>query len=93
MPVTKFAATAAAGSYVLVTKLPQYLLFSNPSYLGTFTQLFLLQLVSWAFYKVILWPHYMSPLIGLPEPAGGSFWNGQWKRISSEITGAPALDW
>lgn len=93
MPVRKFTAAAAITSYLLVTKLPQHLLFSNPSYLGTFVQLWLLQFLGWLFYKIFLWPLYLSPLIGLPEPTGNSFWNGQYSRILAERTGAPALDW
>ncbi|KAI9640865.1 hypothetical protein NHQ30_010706 [Ciborinia camelliae] len=42
---------------------------------------------------MFLYPFYFSPLRHLPSPKGGSWWNGQWNRISAEPTGEPMLDW
>lgn len=80
-------------SYALVSYKPDTLLSSQPSYLGTFVQLYLIQFIVFAVWRVILYPHYFSPLRHLPSPKGGSWWNGQWNRISGEPTGQPMLDW
>ncbi|TGO62202.1 hypothetical protein BCON_0021g00150 [Botryotinia convoluta] len=80
-------------SYALVSYKPDTLLSTQPSYLGTFVQLYLLQFIGFAIWRVILYPYYFSPLRHLPSPKGGSWWNGQWKRISGEPTGQPMLDW
>ncbi|KAI0391149.1 cytochrome P450 [Xylariaceae sp. FL0594] len=62
-------------------------------YLSTFVSGFLLQTLGWAFWIVILWPKVFSPLRSLPEPPGGSFWNGQWARIAAEPSGIPMREW
>ncbi|KAF5878704.1 putative cytochrome p450 97b3 protein [Botrytis fragariae] len=80
-------------SYALVSYKPDTLLSTQPSYLGTFVLLYLLQFIGFAIWRVILYPYYFSPLRHLPSPKGGSWWNGQWKRISGEPTGQPMLDW
>ncbi|KAG4029847.1 hypothetical protein MFRU_014g01420 [Monilinia fructicola] len=80
-------------TYALVQHKSDISLSSQPSYLGTFVQLYLLQFVLFAIWRVILYPFYFSPLRHLPSPKGGSWWNGQWKRISGEPTGQPMLDW
>jgi hypothetical protein len=47
----------------------------------------------WAFWAVVLYPHYFSPLRQLPSPTGGSFLNGQWKKISAQPSGVPMIEW
>ncbi|KAH8815210.1 cytochrome P450 monooxygenase-like protein [Xylogone sp. PMI_703] len=93
LPFKAITALAAVSSYVLVAHKPDVLLFSKPSYIGTFLQLWTVQLLGYAFWKVILWPKIFSPLRGLPEPTGNSWWNGQYARISAEPTGVPMTDW
>ena len=60
---------------------------------GIFTKACLVQFTGWVVYSVLLYPHFLSPLIGLPEPEGSHWLNGQFKRISKEKTGMPMLDW
>jgi hypothetical protein len=93
LPYKSMAALSAVSSYTLVAYHPNLLLFSRPSYLGTFLQLWLLQFAIWAFYKVILYPKYLSPLRHLPAPSGDSWWNGQYRRITKEPSGQPMIEW
>ena len=86
-------ALSAAGAYFLVAHVPNVLLFSNPSYFGTFVQLFILQFAAWVLYEVILYPKYLSPLRHLPAPTGDSWWNGQFGRIKKEASGKPMREW
>jgi len=44
-------------------------------------------------YSVFVYPKFLSPLIGLPEPAGGSWWNGHFGTIIKEPSGAPQRRW
>lgn len=60
---------------------------------GVFVQACLVQVAGWVVYSVLLYPHFLSPLIGLPEPEGNHWLMGQFKRISKETTGMPMLDW
>lgn len=93
LPYQSMTALSVVGSYTLISYRPNYLLTSHPSYFGTFTLLWFLQFVGWAFYKVILYPHYLSPLRHLPGPDDNSWWNGQYARISKEPSGRPMIDW
>jgi hypothetical protein len=61
-------AIAATTSYTLIHFKPEVLLVSEPTFLGTFAQLWLLGFLAWAFWKVILYPKYLSPLKHLPSP-------------------------
>lgn len=93
LPYKPFTAVSAVGAYTLVSHFPKALLFSGPTYLGTFVQLWILQLVAWAFYKVILYPKFLSSLRHLPAPTGNSWWNGQFAKISKEASGKPMREW
>lgn len=84
---------SAVLSFVLVQYLPGFLLYSKPTYIGTFSQLLLLQLPIWTIWKVIIWPKFVSPLRNIPGPTGGSFWNGQFSVILKKPTGGPMIDW
>lgn len=64
-PVTGFAVLV---SYALVSYKPDVLLFSQPSFIGTFFQIWTLCFAVWASWKVILYPKYFSPLRHLPGP-------------------------
>jgi len=68
VPTKPITAIAAAATYLLVTYQPNYLLSSNPTFAGTFVLLWALQITTWALYKVILYPRYISPLRHLPGP-------------------------
>jgi cytochrome P450 len=87
------AATAAVTSFLLVHYKPELLLFSNPSLLGTFVQLYLLGFGVWVLWKVILYPKVFSPLRHLPGPKNVSWFNGQFGRIRKEPSGGPMLEW
>ena len=58
-----------------------------------FALAWLAQFLVYALGSVFLWPKLLSPLRGLPEPKGGSWWNGQYARIAAEPTGIPMQDW
>jgi hypothetical protein len=88
-----FAVVSALSTYVLVERRPDLLLFSRPSYLGTFVQLWFLQFFLWAVYHILIYPNFVSPIRHLPSPPGGSWWNGQYARIAAEPTGTPMIDW
>lgn len=62
------AVIASVGSYYLVNRRPDVLLFSNPSFIGTFIQLFVLEYLLKQLWGIVLWPKYFSPLRDLPEP-------------------------
>lgn len=51
------------------------------------------QFLCWAAWRVVFWPKFFSPLIGLPEPKGNSFFNGQWHRIRKQPSGTPMVEW
>lgn len=80
-------------SYVLAGHKPELLLSSQPGYIGTFFQLFFLELFVYVAWRTIIYPKYISPLRHLPSPKGGSWWNGQFARISAEPTGNPQTAW
>jgi hypothetical protein len=93
IPFKAMTALSAASSIVLVGYKPEFLLFSRPSYIGTFFQAWILLFTAWAFWKVILYPKLFSPLRHFPSPKGGSWWNGHFAQISALPTGAPMMEW
>ena len=62
------AGVAATASYLLVQYKPDVLLFSKPTFVGTFAQFWTLGFLAWAVWTVILYPKYFSPLRHLPSP-------------------------
>ncbi|KUJ22725.1 cytochrome P450 [Mollisia scopiformis] len=86
-------AVSAVSSFVFVGYRPDLLPTSRPSYIGTFVLLWITSFLGWAFWKVILYPKYFSPLRHLPMPKGGSWWNGHFKEISARATGEPHIEW
>lgn len=92
-PLKSLTAVSAISSYILVGHYPGLLLFSRPSYLGTFLQFWVLGFLGWCFWIIILYPKFFSPLRYLPEPKGGSWWNGHFAQISALPTGAPMVEW
>ncbi|KAL9131670.1 MAG: hypothetical protein Q9217_000481 [Psora testacea] len=91
LPWSSITLASAGGSIVLVQLTPAYSI--HASYTQTFTTLFVLGTIATAFYDVILYPHFFSPFRHLPSPPGASFWNGHFKRILEEPSGAPQQDW
>jgi hypothetical protein len=92
-PLKAVTAVSAISSYILVGHYPGALLFSRPSYLGTFVQAFTLSFLWWCFWKIILYPKFFSPLRYLPKPEGGSWWNGHFAQISALPSGTPMIEW
>jgi len=92
-PLKIVTGASALFSYVLVGHFPELLLFSRPSFIGTFIQFWVLSFLGWCFWKIILYPWFFSPLRYLPEPAGGSWWNGHFAQISALPSGGPMVDW
>ena len=93
IPFKAVTAMSALSSYTIVAYEPQLLLFSRPSYVGTFFQFWILYFGGWCFWAIILYPKFFSPLRHLPEPKGGSWWNGHFGQISALPTGAPMVEW
>ncbi|XMA14446.1 hypothetical protein WAI453_007237 [Rhynchosporium graminicola] len=89
-PVTYFSAASSAS---LVGYRPDLLLFSRPSYIGTFLQLWIVSFSLWAFYKIVLFPRYFSPIRHFPTPPNGSWWNGHYDQIKALPSGGPHVDW
>ena len=91
VPYVSISAVSLGAGYILSTgrvpQLPQYGFF--PVFAATWTALFL----SWAAYAVIIYPNFLSPLRGLPEPSGNSFFHGQHTKIRRDPTGVPQLEW
>ncbi|KAI1364418.1 cytochrome P450 [Xylaria arbuscula] len=83
-------ASSVGISYLLASsQLPWWKLH----FTGGFISLFLIQVFAWAVWTVILWPKFFSPLRSLPEPPGGSWWNGHFARILAEPSGIPMREW
>ncbi len=93
IPFKSMTALSAVSSLVLVGYRPDLLLSSRPTYIGTFVLTWITLFLAWAFWKVILFPKYFSPLRHLPMPKGGSWWNGHFNEISARATGDPHIEW
>jgi len=93
IPFKALMGIPAISTYLLVEFKPELLLFSHPTYLGTYVQLFTIQFIAWAFWTVLLYPAFFSPLRHLPMPSGGSWWNGHWKVITESASGEPMIHW
>lgn len=82
--------SAVATAAFLSWQLPSW---TRGGFAGTLVILWLLQTVAYGVYRVLIWPKYLSPLIGLPEPSDNHWLLGQWPRISAEPSGLPMQDW
>lgn len=91
LPWLPIGLSSVAGSFVLVHNAPQYSI--SASYVKTFLVLETIQILLGLLWEAILYPKLFSPIRHLPQPKGGSFFNGQLKRISAEPTGEPHRDW
>ncbi|CAG8960363.1 hypothetical protein HYFRA_00012437 [Hymenoscyphus fraxineus] len=93
IPFKLLSTLSLVESYTLINYQPDLLLFSRPSYLGTFIQLWILQFFFWVAWIVIIWPRFLSPVRHLPHPSGGSWWNGHFQAIIASTTGGPMTKW
>jgi hypothetical protein len=87
---------------LLASPIEAYVVSSNvfnpwlgqPSFLRALAALWATQTFAWLVWRVILYPKFFSPLIGLPEPSTGNSWfMGQWKAITAFPTGTPMIKW
>lgn len=90
LPWKAFLASSAGAAMLLASLRSRW---STLFMAGIFVKACLVQFSGWVVYSVLLYPHFLSPLIGLPEPDGSHWLMGQFKRISKETTGMPMLDW
>ncbi|AEO54175.1 hypothetical protein MYCTH_2296433 [Thermothelomyces thermophilus ATCC 42464] len=79
------------GAYLVSSgRIPQW---PSPGFLTAFTVLWGIQGLAWALWSVILYPKLFSPLRGLPEPSGNSWFMGQFPKILAMPTGNPMIEW
>lgn len=90
-PWRQLAATAAAGATVATVTLADT--WSTRSFSKYFVYAWALTFFAYAVWGVLLYPKLFSPLIGLPEPKGSSWWNGHWAKIQALPNGAPMQEW
>ncbi|TVY62299.1 Cytochrome P450 monooxygenase FUM15, partial [Lachnellula suecica] len=93
LPWKSLTTVSALATYVLVEHQSHLLLFSRPSYLGTFCQLWSFGFLVFAFWKVVIYHRFISPLRHIPTAKGGSWWNGHFGTILAKPTGIPQLEW
>ncbi|KAI0478547.1 cytochrome P450 [Xylariaceae sp. FL0804] len=89
-PWRPMTAVAFLSAYFLTSRQPGGL---KLRLLGTFLAFWFAQVFVWVTWVVVLWPKYFSPLRKLPEPAGGGFFMGQFRRIADQPTGIPMREW
>ncbi|KAH8157886.1 hypothetical protein CIB48_g10361 [Xylaria polymorpha] len=89
-PWRGFLASSVVTSYILVSYQSHWW---KLHFVSSFICAWTIQTLAWAAWVVILWPKFFSPLRDLPEPSGGSWWNGHFKRILAEPSGIPMREW
>ncbi|KAK0730527.1 cytochrome P450 [Lasiosphaeris hirsuta] len=91
LPYRSISAVSLGVGYLLsLGGLPQA---PKTGLLFAFVALWSFQFMLYAAWAVVLYPKLFSPLLGLPEPTGNSFFNGQWAKITGKPTGIPMLEW
>ncbi|KAI0161126.1 cytochrome P450 [Hypoxylon sp. FL1284] len=90
LPLRLFTAVSLISSYLSYHLQPEWTALRLT---GIFFATYLLQSLSYGLWRVVLYPKFLSPLRGLPGPAGGSFFNGHFKEIRQKPTGIPMRDW
>lgn len=93
LPFKSSAVLSAAITYILLEYKPNLLFFSQPSYLGTFFQIWSIVVGAWITWEVVLYPNFFSPLRNLPGPAGATWWGGHYNITSKDVSGGPMVDW
>jgi hypothetical protein len=86
-----WATYAVVLSVGTTTVSPKYSIQQSSTW--TAIAIFLLECLSYALYKVVLYPRFFSPFRSLPQPSDGSFFNGQWRKIWTEPAGNPHRKW
>lgn len=86
-----WATTSITTAILLVHFAPRYTIAQ--SYTATATILFCTQWIIYGFYIILIYPFFLSPLRGLPEPSGNSWFNGQWSTLMREPSGIPMQRW
>jgi cytochrome P450 len=89
-PKLPILVSSAAASILLAHYAPAY---APGSRLQTFLLVAFTEFIAWATWRVIIYPNFFSPLKGLPEPSGGSWWNGQASKIMAQPSGHPMREW
>ncbi|KAK4154039.1 cytochrome P450 [Chaetomidium leptoderma] len=90
-PFRAISAVSLGGAYLLSSgRIPQ---IPQQNFLPTAAALWGIQLLMWAVWVVLLYPRLFSPLRGLPEPRGNSWFMGQFPTIVKVPTGTPMLEW
>lgn len=82
-----------SGSFFLAYVLNKYQPRYSPGFLTGAILIFLVQFVVLAFYNVVIYPRFISPLRNLPKPPDGGFITGQTRRILRDPSGVPMKDW
>lgn len=88
-PAKLIASLSLGGAYLLSMRSEK----SVTGFLVNFLLAFLCQSFAWALWDIVLYPNFFSSLIGLPEPGGSSWWNGQYKAIAALPSGVPQIGW
>jgi cytochrome P450 len=89
-PKLPILVSSAATSILLGHYAPTY---APASRLLSFFLVALGELFLWATWKVIVYPKFLSPLRGLPEPQAPSWWNGHASTIMAQPSGHPMREW
>lgn len=91
LPFRLITAISLGGAYLLSSgRLPQW---PAPGFLAAFMALWGAQALVCFTWAIILYPKLFSPLRGLPEPSGNSWFMGQFRKITRLPTGAPMMEW
>ncbi|KAI1843392.1 hypothetical protein JX265_006219 [Neoarthrinium moseri] len=89
-PWKAISLTSLVSSYLLVSRQAEW---STAQLVRAFAGLWLLQALAFGAWAVVIYPKLFSPLRGLPQPKGNSFFMGQLARIRDEPTGYPQREW
>ncbi|KAI1103980.1 cytochrome P450 [Jackrogersella minutella] len=85
-----FPLISLLSSYIFVSLQPGW---TRSQFVGTFVATWALQVFFYGLWSLVLYPKLFSPLIGLPEPKGGSFFMGHFASIRAKPTGIPMREW
>ncbi|KAI2621394.1 cytochrome P450 [Hypomontagnella submonticulosa] len=85
-----FSVASLIYAYFIVCTRPQW---TKSQFLGAFVAMWSLQTFLYGFWKVILYPFFFSPLIGLPQPKRTSWFMGHFWTIRDQPTGIPQREW
>lgn len=89
-PKLPILVSSAAASILLESYAPTY---APGARLQAFFLIAFIEYISWAVWRIIIYPKFVSPLRHLPAPSGGSFWNGHASIIMAQPSGHPMREW